>query len=125
MIATDYHLDLLSGEAETDIVWNLYEPVPEYLADTPFGSVLCQATLEHLIDPVGVLRKLSSIVASAGHIYIHTHTPLYPYHGWPRDYLRYFPDWFMDVPLVIPELDVVEVYCVAGHAFAAYRRRAH
>jgi SAM-dependent methyltransferase len=123
MVATDYYLNLDSKQAQTDVVWNLYEPIPEELAAKQFGSVVCQATVEHLLDPVGVLRKLTALLAHGGHLYLHTHTPLFPYHGWPKDYLRFFPEWFQDVGLLIPEIEAVEVYCVAGHAFAAYRKR--
>jgi SAM-dependent methyltransferase len=123
MVATDYYLDLSSKESQTDMVWNLYEPIPEELATMQFGSVICQATLEHLLDPVGVLRKLAALLADDGHLYLHTHTPLFPYHGWPKDYLRFFPEWFRDVSLLIPEIEVIELCCVAGHAIAAYRRR--
>jgi SAM-dependent methyltransferase len=123
MVTTDYFLDLNSQHAQTDVLWNLYEPIPSDLAATQFGSVVCQATLEHLVDPVGVLRKLIGLLADGGHLYMHTHTPLFPYHGWPKDYSRFFPEWFRDIGLVIPEIEVIEVYCKAGHAFAAYRKR--
>ena len=47
---------------------------------------------------------------------------MYPYHNWPCDYLRYFPDWFRDVEQIIPNLKLVELYCKEGHAFAAYKK---
>jgi len=50
-----------------------------------------------------------------------THTPAYQYHGYPKDYLRYFPDWFKDVGGVLGNLALVELLCLDGHAFAAYR----
>ena len=121
MVSTDYYLDLIEG-GKTDIVWNLYEPIPKELETTRFGSVLCQATMEHLMDPVGVVRKLAELIEKDGHIYMHTHTPLYPYHSWPRDYLRYFPDWFRDIGFVIPDLELIELYCKEGHVFAAYKK---
>jgi hypothetical protein len=120
MVATDYYLDLNSKESETDVVWNLYESIPQDLAAMQFHSVVCQATFEHLLDPVGVLRNLTSLLVEGGHLYLHTHTPLFPYHGWPKDYLRFFPEWFRDVSLLIPEIEAIEVCCVAGHAFACY-----
>lgn len=123
MTATDYYVDLNPKAGHTDVAWNLYEPIPADLSSRHFDSVICQATMEHLLDPVGVLRKIAALLANGGHLYLHTHTPLYAYHACPRDYLRYFPDWFRDVGLVIPEIEVIEVYCAAGHAFAAYRKR--
>jgi SAM-dependent methyltransferase len=123
VVATDFFLDLATREGTTDVVWNLYEPVPDALAGARFDSIVTQATMEHLLDPMGVLRKLGSLLRPGGHLYVHTHTPLFPYHGWPRDYVRFFPDWFRDVGLVIPEVELVELHCAAGHAFAAYRKR--
>lgn len=123
MVATDYYLGLGKNQAQTDVVWNLYEPIPPELGVTSFGSVVCQATFEHLMDPVGVMRKLATLLGDGSHLYLHTHTPLYPYHGWPKDYLRYFPDWFLDLGSVVPDLEVVEMYCARGHGFAAYRKR--
>jgi SAM-dependent methyltransferase len=120
---TDYFLNLTSQRNQTDIVWNLYDPIPPGLTGAQFGSVICQATLEHILDPVGVLRKLVELLADGGHLYLHTHTPLFPYHPWPRDYLRFFPDWFRDLSLVIPEIHAIEVYYAKGHAFATYHKR--
>jgi hypothetical protein len=121
MISTDYYIDLLEN-GETDYVWNLYQDAPNDLASIKFDSIICQATLEHLMDPVGVIKRLTNLLEVAGHIYIHTHTPLYPYHNWPSDYLRYFPDWFRDLKMVIPEIEMVELYCKEGHVFATYKK---
>ena len=88
-----------------------------------FSGVICQATFEHLLDPVAVLRKLVGVLEDGGHLFLHTHTPLFPYHEWPSDYVRFFPDWFRDVGQLIPEAEVIEIYCGQGHAFAAYRKR--
>ena len=122
MVTTDYHLNLLAATAVTDVVWNLYEAAPPEIAETKYGSIICQATLEHLMDPVGVLGRLVALLEEDGHLYLHTHTPLYPYHAWPRDYLRYFPDWFVDIGMLIPGVKAIEVYCTGGHAFAAYKK---
>ena len=83
-VATDFHFGLGSHVDETDVQWDLYEPAPDVLLSTWFGSVVCQATLEHLLDPVGVLRKFADLTDAGGHVFIHTHTPLYAYHGMPE-----------------------------------------
>lgn len=124
VVATDYYLDIGPAQARTDVVWNLYEPIPEVLAETKFGSVICQATVEHILDPVGVLRKLVAVLGDGGYLYLHTHSPLFPYHACPKDYLRFFPEWFRDVSLLIPEMEAIELYCAKGHTFAAYRKRS-
>jgi hypothetical protein len=104
-------------------VWDLCSPiVPDRLRR--FQSVICQATLEHIKDPVQVMRNLSTALEPGGHLYVQTHTPAFHYHGYPRDYLRYFPDWFEDIGPSIGTLELSELLCLDGHAFAVYRRLA-
>lgn len=117
-ISTDYFLDVGAEHIETDVIWNLYEKAPELIVD----SIVCQATIEHVMDPVGIFRKFASMLAQNGFLYVHTHTPLFPYHPWPKDYLRYHPEWFVDVPTLVKELTVREVVCIYGHAFAVYQK---
>jgi hypothetical protein len=117
-IATDYYLELHSKSQETDIVWNLYEEPPGIQVD----SIVCQATFEHLMDPVGVLNRFLKILSKNGHVYLHTHTPVFPYHPFPKDYLRYNPEWFVDLPEIITGLRTLEVICVYNHAFAVFQK---
>jgi hypothetical protein len=118
-ISTDYFLDVGKEQLQTHVLWNLYERAP----NLGVNSIVCQATIEHVMDPVGVFRKFASILERNGYLYVHTHTPLFPYHPWPKDYLRYHPEWFTDVVGLIPELKVREVVCVYGHAFAVYQKQ--
>lgn len=117
---TDYYIDLIQGSS-TDVLWNLYEEIPEALSITKFDSIICQATFEHLMDPVGVLKKMAALSKNESHIFLHTHTPYYPKHNWPSDYLRYYPEWFKDVTTLINELDLMELYSEKGHVFALYK----
>jgi hypothetical protein len=120
-VTTDYFLDL-QPHPTCDVLWDLCSPIiPETLRQ--FESVICQATLEHILDPAQVMRNLSAILESSGMLYLQTHTPAFHYHGYPRDYLRYFPDWFHDITTTVGTLELVELLCVDGHAFAAYRKR--
>jgi hypothetical protein len=116
---TDFYTDLLV-DAETDVLWNLYHPIPDQIGSKKYDSVICQATFEHLIDPVGVLNKMVALCNPGAHIYLHTHTPYYPKHSWPSDYLRYYPEWFFDVCDLIPNLQIIEVYSEMGHVFALF-----
>lgn len=119
-IATDYYVELLTN-ASTDVLWNLYEVIPEELERLRFDSIICQATFEHLMDPIGILKKFTKLSKNNSHIFLHTHTPYYPKHNWPSDYLRYMPEWFKDVPILIKELGLVELYSEKGHIFALYK----
>ncbi len=119
-VATDFYVDLLEN-ASTDVLWNLYEEIPNELEAIKFDSIVCQATFEHLMDPIGILKKLTKLLNNGGYIYLHTHTPYYPKHNWPSDYLRYLPEWFKDIPLLIKELQLNELYSEKGHIFALYK----
>lgn len=119
-ISTDYYIDLHSEAQQTDIIWNLYKNPPTIQVD----SIVCQATFEHLMDPVGVVKRFLQILTPNGMIYLHTHTPLFPYHPFPKDYLRFNPEWFQDLSQIIAGLEVLEVICIYNHAFAAYRKTA-
>jgi hypothetical protein len=120
-ICADYYTDLYNVASKPDVVWNLYENPPSQLANNTVDSVVCQATFEHLMDPVGVMRRLASLCNPEGHIYIHTHTPGYNYHPCPRDYIRLFPEWFMDIPQILNNLEIVELYASDGHVFVVFK----
>ena len=120
----DYFLDAGSGGIKTDFIWNMYEePSNAILNHGKFNSIICQATFEHLMDPVAVLKKLADLLSKDGYLYMHTHTPLYPYHACPRDYIRFNHDWFVDVPQIVTTLDLEEMHAEAGHIFACYRKK--
>ena len=123
-ISTDYFLDITDDiNNKTDIIWNLYLDPPSNLMESKVNSILCQATLEHLIDPVQVMRNLTKTLKSNGHIFIHTHTPLYPYHACPRDYLRYQTDWFLDIGEHLSDIEIVELIAIEGHIFACFVKK--
>ena len=120
-VTTDYYLEL-QPNPQCDVVWDLCSAIiPDEL--NHFSSVINQATLEHIIDPVQVIRNLVKILDSNGYLYIQTHTPAFYYHGYPRDYLRYFPDWFIDISKTLGNIDLLELLCFDGHAFAVYKKR--
>lgn len=118
---TDYYIDL-QPHPQCDIIWDLCSKI------TPRGfckysSIINQATLEHIIDPMQVLRNLIEILDTNGYIYIQTHSPSFHYHGYPRDYLRYFPDWFIDLPSSLGTIDLIEMICIDGHVFVVYEKK--
>jgi len=58
-VTTDYYLNL-QPHPQCDLVWNLCssEVPPEFKG--AFASIVFQATIEHLIDPVQALRNLAA-----------------------------------------------------------------
>lgn len=120
----DYFLEVKNGSVETDFLWNMYEDPPsEMLLNGKFDAIVCQATFEHLMDPVGVLKRLTQLLSVNGFLYLHTHTPLYPYHACPRDYIRFHPDWFTDITQLVVSLKLKEMHAESGHVFACYTKR--
>ena len=87
-----------------------------------FDLVICQATLEHVYDPCAAIRNMIAMLKENGVLVVHTHTPSFPYHPYPRDYLRFQLDWFQDIPEFAPGSELAELYAVGGHVFAAIRR---
>jgi SAM-dependent methyltransferase len=87
-----------------------------------FEVVVCQALFEHLFDPVQALKNMVELIDKEGFIFIHTHpVPGIPYHAHPRDYLRYFPDWFEDATKYINGLTMLELYNNKSSIFIAYK----
>lgn len=62
-------------------------PFPEGV----FQRVECDAVLEHVVDPVRVMREIERVLAPGG--FAHLVTPFcHPFHEYPRDYRRFTPD---------------------------------
>ena len=76
-----------------------------------------------MIDPVQVMRNLAKTLKRNGYMFIHTHTPLYPYHACPRDYLRYQSDWFIDIGEHLSDIELVELVATEGHIFSCFVKK--
>lgn len=87
-----------------------------------FDIIVCQATFEHLYDPCTAIKNLSNISNINGIILIHTHVPGMFYHPFPKDYIRFHPDWFFDVKIFAKDLELVELIEAGVHIFAAYKK---
>ena len=114
----DYYDNL--GE-EVDLTVNLCDPSIAYNAKT-YDMIICQATFEHLYDPVTALRNLSTMSNTGGSVLLHTHVPGMAYHPYPKDYLRFFPDWFLDAQSFIEKIVIKELVVVNQHIFAVYQK---
>lgn len=80
---------------DVDVHWDFEGPIPRDLGT--FSLVLSQAMLEHLIDPYKHVSDLYSLVRGGGSLVMMTHSPGFPYHRYPVDCIRFFPDWFESV----------------------------
>jgi SAM-dependent methyltransferase len=81
------NLDLV-GVPGVDVVGDAeHLPFPADL----FARVECDAVLEHVRDPVRVMREIYRVTAPNG--YVHLVTPFcHPFHEYPKDYRRFTID---------------------------------
>ena len=77
-----------------DYQWN-FEHKPTFRGH--FSLIISQAMLEHLIDPYRHVHDLFSFLGRGGHLILHTVIPGFPYHRYPIDCMRFYPDWFEEV----------------------------
>ncbi len=61
----------------------------------PFGSILVLNVLEHTFDPIRVLNNVMALLRAEGTCVIVTPT-VWPLHGYPRDYWRINPDFYVE-----------------------------
>lgn len=84
--------DLTSYDISSDdpsVILGPIESMP--FEDASFDSALCNAVLEHLVDPERAMAELARVVRKGGHI-VATVPFLQPYHACPGDYRRYTAD---------------------------------
>ncbi len=110
-----------AGLVEADHIWDFNLGVPSIIRARHYDVVVTQAILEHIVNPYGFVSKLAHLTEPGGHLIIHTHTPGFPYHRFPVDCLRYFPDWFEEVARHF-DLDVIDITTQAAHLFAVFRK---
>ena len=90
-----------------------------------YGLIIDQANLEHVYDPFGMCRVLTSGLAPKGVYVLYTVAQGVPYHGYPRDYFRFMIDWFYDLPRWLGNTVELAGFSLKNDVdiFAAYRKR--
>lgn len=79
---------------QVDYNWDFEKTPP------PFGKfdiIISQAMIEHLIDPYSHVKDLVHSMEKDGHLILHTVIPGFPYHRYPVDCIRFYPDWFEEI----------------------------
>jgi len=75
----------------SDFDWDITKPCEVNLqADW----IICQAVLEHVVDPYGTVQNLLQVLKPNGSLFIHTHGPGFIEHRFPIDCIRFFRDFF-------------------------------
>lgn len=95
-------------EAILGVEWSDQEPnfdlassqFADYLAQVPgflaYDLVVSQSLLEHVMDPVQVLRNLGLLTTRGGILAIQTCNPVMRLHRYPIDTLRFHSDFFYE-----------------------------
>jgi 2-polyprenyl-3-methyl-5-hydroxy-6-metoxy-1,4-benzoquinol methylase len=76
---------------DVDYRWNFENAPPAF---GKFDCIISQAMLEHLVKPYEHVRDLIDSLDVGGYLVLHTVMPGFPYHRYPVDCSRFFPDWF-------------------------------
>jgi len=127
----DFYPELMSRELggdAVDVLWDVCGKPSAELAACPFDSIICNAMLEHVIDPSSALHNMMSLLSKEGHLYITTCSPSFHYHAAPRVYVRFHLDYFHDMPLFLKKhyninCELLELYSCAGLISACYEKK--
>lgn len=93
-----------SGLLNVDYEWDFEKPPPQM---GPFDLIISQAILEHLLNPYKHMSDLSDLLAPGGYLIVHSVCPGHPYHRYPIDACRFFPDWFEETAKRL-NLDIIK-----------------
>jgi 2-polyprenyl-3-methyl-5-hydroxy-6-metoxy-1,4-benzoquinol methylase len=116
-------LDLYDVQGgEVDIVADLCGDLCGGVVEKSSDLIICQATLEHVYNPFKAVQNMVSLLKPKGIIAVHTHTPPFPYHAFPRDDFRFSLDWFEDLESHMKGIELLELSATRGHVFAALRK---
>jgi SAM-dependent methyltransferase len=102
-----------------DIRWNFEDAPPSALG--MFDVIVSHSIIEHLIDPYKHVRDLVGLLNTGGHLAIHTVAPGFPYHAYPIDCMRFYPDWFVAVA-DRNKLTLVEQFTSEDHLLYVFRK---
>lgn len=116
-------LDFFPGiqPGDIDIVADL---CTHKFSDTSYSLIICQATLEHVINPFQAMSNMIDGLEQNGILVVHTHPPGFPYHAYPRDYLRFMKDFWYDFEKFNGKCELLELVQVKNdHVFSCYKKK--
>lgn len=114
-----YDVEVYSvGLSNADIVWDITKPLE---TEKKYGWIMCQATLEHVTDPVAAVKNMANILKKGGRIYIHTVGPDSSYHAHPIDCYRFFRDALIAMA-ELAHLEIDDIFWTRHHCFVVYKK---
>jgi hypothetical protein len=86
-----------------------------------YDIILSQALLEHVCNPFMAIENFVDLLNNDGLIVLHTHNYKMPYHAYPIDCIRFYRDWFYDLPNYLP-IKIVQFLEADVHLFCVYKK---
>ena len=115
-------------KGEPDILWDITEPFSSakinILYDKDnflFDWIICQAVLEHVIDPVAAMKNMSDLLKPEGSLYIHVPGIKCGQHGFPIDCYRFMKDSLTAFEK-LAVLEMVDLYVNDMNLMAFYKK---
>ena len=105
--------------SNSDINWDI--TTPYYGTDLEVNWIICQATLEHVVDPVSSMRNLSEVLAKDGLLFLHVPAFGYGYHAFPIDCYRFSRDTLIAFE-DLAGLTLLDSLCDKDRVMAAYKK---
>ena len=88
-----------------------------------YDVLLSQALLEHIVDPVQLIKNLNVLLKKDGILVIHTHNPLMGLHRFPVDTLRYNEDFFHSLQNYV-SMELLDVSLAGNAIFAVLKKKS-
>lgn len=105
-----------------DIHWDICNPFQTKDLNMKVDFVICQAVLEHVIDPYGAVYNMLSVLKKGGRLFIHTHSPQFQEHRFPIDCYRFLRDVWTEYATAF-EVDIDDLLWLDRHCFVVYKKR--
>jgi len=102
-----------------DIIWDICKP---YERKNWVDFIICNAVLEHVIDPFGAVKNLTDVLVPDGLIFIFTVGPGAPYHRYPIDCYRFYRDVFIEYAEAF-NLKIEDMIFPDSFCFIVYRKK--
>ena len=112
------------GDESPDIDWNICKPFQskKKYNKKKYNWIVCQAVLEHVVDPYGAVRNMLKILGKGGRLFIHTHSPEFQEHRFPIDCYRFLRDiWFEYAKEFDVKID--DLLWLDRHSFVVYKQK--
>jgi len=108
-----------TGLSNVDYIWDFEQDPPQI---GQYDLIISHAVLEHLLSPYKHMCDLVSLLAPGGSLIVYTVCPGFPYHRYPIDACRFYPDWFEEVAKRLG-LDIEKKRTKETDIFYMYRKR--